>query len=363
MVVHAAVGTWTATGNVAAMSSEHLVGGVEAQGEGCPEDRPRVHLSTDPASALSIVGGRKFGAHPFVVALVAVAIGIVAALSGVYGTTSTPGKRHAAPGARPGSQAGSGHSEHALLALPTTIAWSDMHLAFTARFTGTTLNPAQWETCYPWADTTAGCTNFGNRQEIEWYLPSQDVVSGGALHLNAAHIATPGTTMTGGAKTYPYRSGIVTTYSKFDFTYGYVQITARLPAGRELWPAFWMLPTDESSLPEIDIAEGAPTARNMTANLHPTVGPTFSRQIISAAAPGRWQTYGINWEPGALTWYLDGEPLTTDTNTVPTHAMYLIMDLAVTNFVPACLAAQAPASCSGSLDVRSVQVWQRGPLQ
>ncbi len=35
---------------------------------------------------------------------------------------------------------------------------------------------------------------------------------------------------------------MLTTHKSFSFTYGYVEIDARIPSGKGIWPAFWLLP-------------------------------------------------------------------------------------------------------------------------
>ena len=95
------------------------------------------------------------------------------------------------------------------------------HVAFADAFPGKVANKAHWNTCYPWG-TPAGCTNFGN-SELQWYLHSQVQVSENTLHLVAREQATADKTATGSPMTYGWRSGMVTSYKKFSFTYGYVQ--------------------------------------------------------------------------------------------------------------------------------------------
>jgi len=57
-----------------------------------------------------------------------------------------------------------------------------------------------------------------------------------------------------------YTAASITTEGKFDLTYGRVEVRAKLPRGRGMWPAIWMLGTNISSVGwpkcgEIDIME------------------------------------------------------------------------------------------------------------
>ena len=63
---------------------------------------------------------------------------------------------------------------------------------FAATFTGRKLDTSVWSTCYPWMDLPTGCTDFGNGDEFQWYLASQDVVSNNVLGLTAQRGLTPG---------------------------------------------------------------------------------------------------------------------------------------------------------------------------
>ena len=115
-----------------------------------------------------------------------------------------------------------------------------------------------WETSYPWAPASGG-TNPANN-ELEWYInpaygPTNSVnpfsVSNGILTIEANPASPTIEAITG----QPYTSGIITTYHSFAQTYGYFEMRAQLPTGQGIWPAFWLLPTDQSWPPEIDIME------------------------------------------------------------------------------------------------------------
>jgi hypothetical protein len=116
------------------------------------------------------------------------------------------------------------------------LVWSD-------EFNETELNTSVW-------NYEQGATGWGNN-ELQNYTNSAENVhlDSGYLHITALNPS--GTT---------YTSGRITTQGKKDFTYMKVEIRARLPRGKGLWPALWMLGSNFSSVGwprcgEIDIME------------------------------------------------------------------------------------------------------------
>jgi beta-glucanase (GH16 family) len=228
-----------------------------------------------------------------------------------------------------------------------------MSLAFDGTFTGTTLDGSTWGTCYPWFVGTSGCTNFGNTTQDVWYLPSGDEVSGGALHLVATARPTAGFTKSDSSKTYPYSSGMVTTRKSFDFKYGYVQVVAKLPGGTGTWPALWLLPTTRRWPPEIDIMENWGSEHRIQTTFiwsgGGTVEQAFKTLVSSSSLSSRYHTYGLLWEPGSLTWYLDGKVVDTYTGrNVPRQPMYFLANLAI----------DGPAASGSSFSIRSVKIYK-----
>jgi beta-glucanase (GH16 family) len=238
---------------------------------------------------------------------------------------------------------------HAVAPPTMNTGW---RLRFDAQFTGSQLDTSIWATCYPWADAPSGCTNFGN-SEYEWYLPSQDRVTDGALRLVAQRILTPGRTSDGTQKEYFCRSGMVTSYTSFNFKYGYLQIVAKIPSGYGLWPALWLAPTNlRSPTDEIDIIEHwGPPFEHTAAYLHPLRGTRISAPL----APGfsGWHTFGLFWTRSQLVWFVDGHAILSTQQHVPRQPMYFIANLADYR------SAQTGRGCDGTLLIRSVSIWQR----
>jgi hypothetical protein len=222
---------------------------------------------------------------------------------------------------------------------------------FVATFYGKTLNTKVWDTCYPYM-SQSGCTNFGNKEEAEWYLPSQVRVYGGVLHLVAKREKTEGNNAAGKPKVYYCRSGMVTSHPGLRFKYGYMQIVANLPHSAGLWPALWMLPANETGLPEIDILESWGVDARAGSFFHPyPKGSRVDRGLVPVSWTKGWQTYSLNWTSSFMRFYVGKHLVLTVHTQIPHSAMYLIADLA--EYQP-----PAKGYCTGQMEIRSVRVWK-----
>lgn len=223
-------------------------------------------------------------------------------------------------------------------------------LTFNSSFSGTKLNTRVWATCYPWAKN--GCTNFGNDgEEKEWYTASQDKVTGGVLDLVAQREKTAGVNAKGAPQEYSCRSGMATTFRGFKFEYGYVQVIARLPFKTGLWPAFWLAASNEKWPPEIDLMEHWAFEANARVYLHPLSGIRQGGEVSTPGLSGSgWHSFTLYWTKTRITWYYDGHQLMTTTTGIPKQSMYFIANLASYD--------ATPGTCSGSLQIKSVKVWQ-----
>ena len=139
---------------------------------------------------------------------------------------------------------------------------------------------------------------------------------------------------------YPYTSGMISSgpgpgsrSPRFAFRYGRAAVRARVPRGRGLWSAFWLLPADRESKPEIDVVEVlGHRPRTVEMNLHYRDGDGDVRQRGREWVGLRrgWHTFAIDWRPGQLTWLVDGRRRwRVRGRAVPREPMYLVANLAV----------------------------------
>lgn len=122
-----------------------------------------------------------------------------------------------------------------------------------------------------------------------------------------------------------YTSARMRTLNKGDWTYGRFDIRAKLPYGQGIWPAIWMLPTDNvygtwAASGEIDIMELLGQQPNVVHgtlhyggrwpnNVHSGTSYTLPTGDFSEA----FHVFTIEWEPGEFRWYVDGEHYQTQT--------------------------------------------------
>ena len=145
---------------------------------------------------------------------------------------------------------------------------------------------------------------------------------------------------------YPgsWASGLITTQGNFSQEYGYFEIRANFSSLPGAWDAFWLLPDKQTPDPnnagrwqELDVVEhygsfpqGVYTHVHTT-DAAPNVNWQQNLQVYSELAqPGGYHTYGMDWEPNTLTFYVDGQ----ETGSIPTPSdmhspMYMLADLAI----------------------------------
>jgi len=253
----------------------------------------------------------------------------------------------------------------ALAATPVPVGSAGgANLMFDDEFDGTTLNSATWQTCSWWASST--CTIESNH-ELELYTPNNVSVANGALKLQARRENAVGWN----GRTFNYTSGMVSSGGRsgsaapgFTYKYGYAEARVDIPAGKGLWPAFWTLPADYSWPPEIDAMEilgDAPSVTHMTyhyldANgVHQGPGASWAGPDFSAG----WHTFGVDWQPNAIVWYVDGVERNRFTNASAITAVpqYLLLNLAVGGDWPG--SPDANTSFPSDYLVDYVRVWDK----
>lgn len=218
-----------------------------------------------------------------------------------------------------------------------------------------TLDLSQYLTRWWYTAASAPGCSLASNGELELYVNADGpltatpwVVKDSVLSLTA----TPD-------PTYGYLSGMLNSHGHFSRTYGYFAISAQMPKGAGLWPAFWLLNENGAWPPEIDVFEwigSAPPTVNM--GTHSAVGGPNVPQGGMQAIPDpttAFHEYGVDWQADTCAFYFDGKVLLT----VPTPAdmhdpMYFIVNLALGGWA----GPPDPAAIPATLLVDWIGVWE-----
>ena len=119
-------------------------------------------------------------------------------------------------------------------------------------------------------------------------------------------------------ETKSYTSGRISTQNKQTFTYGRFECRAKVPSGQGFLPAFWLMANDENvygqwpRCGEIDCMEVMGQETNKVygtihyGNPHSESQGTYVTGEDAKDFADDFHTYTCDWEPGKITWYVDG---------------------------------------------------------
>lgn len=186
-------------------------------------------------------------------------------------------------------------------------------------------------------DIGTGDNGWGNG-ESQYYTDRADnvIVEDGVMKIIAKAESFSGSN---------YTSARVKSENLFEFTYGRVDIRAKLPEGGGTWPALWMLGANFDTVGwpncgEMDIMEHVGNNQDVVqAAIHTpsSFGDTVNKGSISATnVSSEFHVYSVNWSENEISFLIDDEiyytynPSTKDASTWPFDAdQFLIMNVAM----------------------------------
>lgn len=164
-----------------------------------------------------------------------------------------------------------------------------------------------------------------------------------------------------------YTSARIKSENLFEFTYGRVEVRAKLPTGGGTWPAIWMLGAnfDTDGWPacgEIDIMEHVGNDQN---NIHGTLhfpgnsgGNGVTGSTIIGTASTEFHNYSVEWTPDQIHFLVDNVVFHTFDNStsVPFNSdFFIILNVAMGGNFGGVI---DPAFEQSSLEVEYVRVYQ-----
>lgn len=146
--------------------------------------------------------------------------------------------------------------------------------------------------------------------------------------------------------------GASTHTTDLSWQYGMVMVRAKLPFGKGVWPAFWMLGEDINTVPwpgcgEVDIMENFGTFNNnININNGTTHGPGYSggngiskayKMLFGEQVNTDYHVYAIQWSQDSVQFYVDGllyhtvtpASLPSGTQWVFNNNFFILLNLAI----------------------------------
>jgi beta-glucanase (GH16 family) len=212
-----------------------------------------------------------------------------------------------------------------------TRVWSD-------EFDGTALNTANWSN-----QNGDGCPNlcgWGNN-ELEYYTDRSENI----FFQDGKMIIEARKENFGGKQ---YTSSKIVSAGKRAFKFGRIDIRAKLPKGKGIWPALWLLPQENifggwPKSGELDLMELVGHEPNKTyGTIHYGPGPGSTQISRGYTLPGtatfndEFHVFSLEWKQDQIKWLVDGNVFSTvnkaDFGTINypfNEQFYFIINLAV----------------------------------
>jgi beta-glucanase (GH16 family) len=206
-----------------------------------------------------------------------------------------------------------------------------------------------------------GSGGWGNEEEQTYTSDADNVyVSDGTLKI-VAQAEDDGS----------YTSARLKTEGLKEFTYGRVDVRAKLPEGVGTWPAIWMLGADYSTntwpaCGEIDIMEAVGSdVGEISSSLHTTSssGATENTSSTDVEDPtSEWHVYSMNWSEDEISFLVDDvvfytyDPSTQSDSTWPFDSdQFIILNVAMGGSLGGTIADDF---VSGTMEIDYVRVYQ-----
>jgi beta-glucanase (GH16 family) len=187
-----------------------------------------------------------------------------------------------------------------------TATGQDWSLVWSDEFDGEALDQSKWSYMVG-TGAEYGIPDWGNA-ELQYYKEENAVVADGMLNIIAKKEFTGGKS---------YTSARIRTLNKGDWEYCKIEFRAKMPVGKGLWAAFWMLPTDNlyggwAASGEIDIMEYLGDSPNTVhgtlhfGNEYPNNKSNGTDYVLATGDfHSEFHDFALEWEEGVMRWYVD----------------------------------------------------------
>ena len=233
-------------------------------------------------------------------------------------------------------------------------------MVFNDEFSGDEFDATKWSTSMAFIGTHG--PRYHNEYYASYTVDENVIVADGVLRLRTERRTFEGAETPG---MFAYTQGLLSSHDKFSFTHGYIEIRAKYPGGKGLWPCLWLMPQHQGWPPEFDIAEYYSTSRTMHRGL--AYGGLYDAKWDSTwdsetAFEDRWHTFALEWMPGRAVWSMDGVPRKViAADYVPAVPMYVVLSNSVSSRIGPSGEPDETTVFPNDFAIDYVRVWQPAP--
>jgi beta-glucanase (GH16 family) len=187
-----------------------------------------------------------------------------------------------------------------------------------------------------------GKRTIWSNKELEWYKEENVEVENGILKLTAKPESIYGKDEES-EKQFEFTSGMICNAKSFTQAYGKWEMKVRFPFKKGFWPAFFLVPVQRPTLPEIDVFEYfGRTENEISCTNHWGVDypgastggqrePFYfiNEKKITGDFSDKWMIWSFECYPNKMVWKLDGKIVKESTEGIPTAPLYMIANVAV----------------------------------
>ena len=185
------------------------------------------------------------------------------------------------------------------IAIPTFTCAQQYVQVWSDEFSSPLLNNANWT-----PEIGTGSNGWGNN-ELQYYTsrPENLTIQNGNLLIIAKKESYQGS---------EYTSARIKTQAKQSWKYGKMEARIKLPVGQGLWPAFWMLGENITSVSwpncgEIDIMEHINSDNKIFGTMHWNAnGHAYYGGDVIVNDITQFHIYSIEWDSTGIKWFVDG---------------------------------------------------------
>lgn len=251
-----------------------------------------------------------------------------------------------------------------LVPTPAPIAIPEgWNLIWHDEFDGDAINASNWT-------YDLGGGGWGNGEaQVYTDRPENARVENGLLIIEAQKVVNE----SGGSS---FTSARLKTQGLQTFQYGFIEARIKVPAGKGLWPAFWMLGSNFPQVGwpdsgEIDIMEYVGREPDLI------IGTMHGPGYAGAVGLSKWNrqnfniaddfhTYAVEWDANQISWFFDGEKYSTYTwedvgsrEWVFDQPFFIILNLAIGGTLGGLVVPETPFPAQ--YQVEYVRVFQKIP--